>query len=83
MLFGAPDEITDMTRSSRMVRRKRLIYRLIVFGLRKGFGMHGVFIGAPEGVPGGYGELLGITGQKRGVHQPTRDWLAPPHRRWP
>ena len=31
MLFGVPDEITDMTRSFGMVRRERLIYRMIVF----------------------------------------------------
>ena len=35
--------ITDMTRNSGMVRRLRLIYGIIVFGLRKGSGIH------PEG----------------------------------
>src|SRR3989337_1298795 len=40
MLFGIPDVITDMTRSSGMVRRYRLIYGIIVFGLRKGSGVH-------------------------------------------
>ena len=39
MLFGVPDMITDMTRNSRMARR-RLIYGIIVFGLRKGSGIH-------------------------------------------
>ena len=31
MLFGVPDEITDMTRSLEMVERERLIYRTMVF----------------------------------------------------
>ena len=32
MLFGVPDEITDMTRSSGMVRRQRFIYWMIWLG---------------------------------------------------
>ena len=39
-MFGVPDLIMDMTRNSGMVQRKRLIYGIIVFGLRKGSGIH-------------------------------------------
>jgi len=46
MLFEVPDEITDMTRSSGIMQRQRLIYGIIVFSLwkvprthRKGFRM--------------------------------------------
>ena len=34
-LFGVPDEIPDMTRVSGIVRRRRLIYRMKGFGVRK------------------------------------------------
>ena len=51
MLFGVLDEITDMTRSSGMVWRERLIYRTMIFGHWKSFGMYRVEIGSPEGVP--------------------------------
>ena len=41
MLFGVPDEITDVTRVSEMVRRRRLIYRMTSFYYRKVFGITG------------------------------------------
>ena len=62
MLFEVPDEITDMTRSSKMVRRQRLIYRTMLFGHRKGFGLYQLVIGSPEGVPGIPGRLMGLMG---------------------
>ena len=40
MLFGVLGEIMDMTRSLEMVERQRLVYRTMVFGHRKGFGIH-------------------------------------------
>jgi hypothetical protein len=40
MLFGVSDEITNMMRCSRIVWRSRFIYGIIVFGLRKGSGIH-------------------------------------------
>ena len=59
MLFGVPDEITDVTRVSGMVRKRRLIYRMTSFGYRKvfvhyqkSFGLIGSVLGAPGGVPG-------------------------------
>ena len=45
MLFGVPDEITDMMRSLKMVERQTLIYRTIVFGQQKCSGVYQVFIG--------------------------------------
>ena len=37
MLFGVPDEITDVKRVSGMVPKRRLIYRMTSFGYRKVF----------------------------------------------
>ena len=51
MLFGVPDEIMDMTRSSGMVMRLRFIYSTMIFGHQKCFEVHQVVIGSPEGVP--------------------------------
>ena len=48
MLFGVPDEITDVTRVSGMVRKRRLIYRMTSFDYRKVFGV----TGNDEWVPG-------------------------------
>ena len=48
MLFGVPDEITDVTRVSGMVRKRRLIYRMTLFDYRKVFGV----TGNDEWVPG-------------------------------
>ena len=41
MLFGVPDEITDVTRVSGMVRKRKLIYRMTSFDYRKVFGVIG------------------------------------------
>ena len=41
MLFGVPNEITDVTRVSGMVRKQRLIYRMTSFDYRKVFGVTG------------------------------------------
>ena len=48
MLFGVPDEITDMTRSLEMAERERLIYRTMVFRHQKCSGGYRVLIGSPE-----------------------------------
>ena len=37
VVFGVPDEIQDVMRSLGMVRKRRLIYRKLVFGFRKVF----------------------------------------------
>ena len=52
MLFGVPDEITDMTRSLEMAERLRFIYRTMVFGHQKCFETYREEIGSPEGVLG-------------------------------
>ena len=52
MLFGVPDEITDMMRSIEMVKRYILIYRAVVFGQQKCPGGTGYVSGLLEGVPG-------------------------------
>ena len=52
MLFGVPDEITDVTRVSGMVRKQRLIYRKLVFGIGKVFGHCRECTGSDELVPG-------------------------------
>ena len=77
MLFGVPDEITDITRSSGMVQRLRLIYGMMVFGLRKCFGIHQTFIGSPEGVPGDHRDLLWAKRAKRGEHTSPQEVGAP------
>ena len=55
MLFGVPDEITDVTRVSVMVRKRRLIYRMILFYYRKVFGV----IGNVSGMTNGFREFIG------------------------
>ena len=49
MLFGVPDEITDVTRVSVMVRRQSLIYRMTLFDYRKVFGITGNVPGVTNG----------------------------------
>jgi hypothetical protein len=78
MLFGVPDEITDMTRSLEMVDWQRLIYRMIVFGHRKCSGVIRVFIGVPDGLPEPPGEDMGHMGHRREAHQPTRGGAPSP-----
>ena len=41
MLFGVPDEMTDVMRVSGMVRKRRLIYRMTSFDYGKVFGVTG------------------------------------------
>ena len=50
MLFGVPDEITDVTRVSGMVRKRRLIYRMTSFDYRKVFGITGNVPGVILGI---------------------------------
>ena len=76
MLFGVPDVITDITRSSGMVRRYRLIYRTMLFGHRKGFGLYQVTIGSPEGVPVGPGRSMGLIDQGEAHTSPQGGWHA-------
>ena len=49
MLFGVPDEITDVTRVSGMVRKRRLRYRMASFDYRKVFGVTGNVPGMTNG----------------------------------
>ena len=49
MLFGVPDEITDVTRVSGMVRKRRLIYRMTSFDYRKVFRVTGNVPGMTNG----------------------------------
>ena len=62
MLFGVPDEITDMMRSLEMVERERLIYWTIVFGHLNGFGTFRIFIRVPRGYRNPRREILGLHG---------------------
>ena len=48
-VVGVPDEITDVTRVSGMVRRRRLIYRMTSFDYRKVFGINGNVPGMTNG----------------------------------
>src|SRR3954465_12407214 len=77
-LFGVLDEISGVTRSSGMVRNRRLIYRKSCFGHRKSFGL----IGSVPGVPGGYRRPSGKVFRPKRVHglwedvfQPLVGWL--------
>ena len=75
-MFGIPDEITDMTRSLKMVEREILIWKM-VFRQRNGFGVVRVFFGVPRGYrnpPGKYWAYMGHRGERR---QPTRGGRAP------
>ena len=49
MLFGVPDEITDVARVSGMVRKRRLIYRMVSFGHRQVSGISGSVLGVTNG----------------------------------
>jgi hypothetical protein len=78
MLFGVPDEITDMTRSLKMVDRKRLIYWMIVFRHRKCSRVIRVFIRVSEGLPEPPEERYGPYGPyEGGTLQPTRGGAPP------
>ena len=69
-MFEVPDEIIDMRRSSGMVLRLRLIYRTILFGHPKSFGVHQVVIGSSEGVPDTPRRSMGLMGQGEGHTSP-------------
>ena len=49
MLFGVPDEITDVTTIFGMVQKRRLIYRMVSFGHRKVSGITGSVPGVTNG----------------------------------
>ena len=80
-MFGVPDEITDVTRVSGMVRKQRLIYRMTSFDYQKVFGVTGnvprmtngfreftggaTHPGKPIGLGGGAPALSGLVGQPK------------------
>ena len=68
MLFGVPDEITDVTRVSRMVQKRRLIYRMTSFDYRKVFGVTGN-INVP-GMTNGFREFTGGATHPGEAHRP-------------
>jgi hypothetical protein len=72
MLFGVPNELTDMKRSLKMVERSRFIYRTMVFGHQKCFRGYQVLIGSPEGVPGTPPprQRYGLNGPREGQTSP-------------
>ena len=84
MLFGVPDEITDVTRVSGMVRKRRLIYRMTSFGYRKvfvhyrkSFGLIGSVLGVPGGMPGTIRRVSrpkGSHGLWEEINQPLVGW---------
>ena len=65
MLFGIPDAIMDMTSSSRMVRRYKLIYGIIVFGLRKGLQMFPEMFGYENTLFGPKGKAHNVFGKRK------------------
>ena len=66
MLFGVPDEITDVTRVSGMVRKRRLIYRMTSFDYRKVFGV----TGNVPGMTNGFREFTGGAAHPGEAHRP-------------
>ena len=48
-MFGVPYEITDVTRVSGIVQKRRLIYRMTSFNYRKVFGVAGNVPGMTNG----------------------------------
>ena len=58
-LFGVPDEIPDVTRSSEWYRGKELYIGSQVSAIRKVLGVTGIVLGPPEGSRGstGWGHL--------------------------
>ena len=73
MLFGVPDEITDVTRVSGMVRKRRLIYRMTSFDYRKVFGV----TGNVPGMTNGFREFTGGGGPPT-PGKPIGVWGAAP-----
>ena len=83
MLFGVPDGITDVTRVSGMVRKRRLIYRMTSFDYRKVFGVTGNVPGMTNGfrefTGGGGATHPGEAHRPWGVaHQPLVGWWDSP-----
>ena len=82
MLFGVPDEITEVTRVSGMVQKRRLIYRMTSFDYRKVFGV----TGNVPGMTNGFREFTGggatHSGEAHrhleGSHQPLVGWWDSP-----
>ena len=76
MLFGVPDEITDVTRVSGMVRKRRLIYRMTSFDYRKVFGV----TGNVPGMTNGFQVFTGGATHPGEAHRPwgwcTSPWWA-------
>ena len=62
ILFGVPDEITDITRVSGMVQKRRLMYRMTSFDYRKIFGV----TGNVPGMTNGFREFTGGGNPPRG-----------------
>jgi len=77
MLFGVPDEITDITRSLEMVERLRFIYWKIVFGHGKCSGCTGYVLGHQKGVPGTPRQRYEPYWANGGTDQPLVGWCAP------
>ena len=76
-LLGASDEITDVTRVSEMVRKQRLIYRIVSFGLPKDFGHYRECTGSDEWVLGFYREGATHPGENPIAHGwRTSPWWA-------
>ena len=73
MLFGVPDEITDVTRVSGMVRKRRLIYRMTSFDYRKVFGV----TGNVPGMTNGFREFTGGATHPGEAHRTWRRHTSP------
>ena len=87
MLFRVPDEITNVTRVSGVVRKRRLIYRMTSFDYRKVFGVTGnvpgmtngfrEFTGGGQPTPGKPIGIWGVTPALSGlVGQPKKALCA-------
>ena len=67
MLFGVPDEITDVTRVSGMVRKQRFIFRVTSFDYRKVFGHYRECSGSDKWVPEVHREGATLPGEAKGL----------------
>ena len=66
MLFEVLDEITDVTRVSEMVQKRRLIYGMTLFCYRKVFGHYRECTGSDEWVPEVHREGAPTRGKPKG-----------------
>ena len=84
MLFGVSDEIMNMSRSLEMVERSRFIYRTIVFGHQKCFGVTRYLSGHRKGFRAPPTKDMGLMGQE-GKHTShkglVRSHMGLPNRR--